>query len=311
MMAESTASPASPPGGLNLQLIAAKAGDLPPMPTLAVQALQMTKDPKVSARDLQAVITRDQALTARILRVVNSAMFALRGEVATVSHAVAVLGMDAIRSIIMSASVQQVLQSGGAKGHDLGTRLLFDHSWGAASAARVLAESTRYPNAEEAFLCGLMHDIGKPILMRNFAGRYTQVMADVYAGRAGFHTLELQAFGFSHAHVGALVAERWNFPWRYSEAIGFHHDPLSASENLHLACITNLANSIMIQMEIGFEKRKDLDLGVEPAAEFLKLDGPMLDEAIVKLRHILADTASPPKALTHEAGKGGAPCLSK
>jgi putative nucleotidyltransferase with HDIG domain len=294
-MAESTTSLANPQGSLNLQLIAAKAGDLPPMPALAMQALQMTKDSKVSARDLQSVITRDQALTARILRIVNSAMYALRGEVSTVSHAVAVLGMDTIRSIIMSASIQQVLQAGGAKGHDLGTRLLFDHSWGTAGAARILAESTRYLNTEEAFLCGLMHDIGKPILMRNFPGRYAQIMADVYAGRAGFHTLELQAFGFSHAHVGALVADRWNFPSRFSDAIGFHHDPLSSSEHLHLACITNLANSIMVQMEIGFEKRKDLDLAAEPAAEFLKLTCQALDETVNKVRHLLADTAGSPR----------------
>ena len=294
-MAEPIASPANPQGSLNLQLIAAKAGDLPPMPALAIQALQMTKDPRVSARDLQSVITRDQALTARILRIVNSAMFALRGEVSTVSHAVAVLGIDAIRSIIMSASVQQVLVTGGAKGHDLGTRLLFDHSWGAAGASRILAENTRYPNSEEAFLCGLMHDIGKPILMRNFPARYAQIMADVYAGRAGFHTLELQAFGFSHAHVGALVAERWNFPWRFSEAIAFHHDPLSASEHLQLACIVSLANSIMARMEIGFEKRKDLDVMAEPAAEFLKLTPQGLDALIDEVHRLLSETASSPR----------------
>lgn len=291
-MAESLTSPATSQGSLNLQLIAARAGDLPPMPVLAMQALQMTKDPKVSARDLQAVITRDQALTARILRIVNSAMFALKGEVSTVSHAVAVLGMDAIRSIIMSASVQQVLLSGGPKGHDLGTRLLFDHSLGAAGAARILAESTRYPNAEEAFLCGLMHDIGKPILMRNFPARYTQIMADVYAGRAGFHSLELQAFGFSHAHVGAIVAERWNFPWRFSEAIAFHHDPLSAADHTQLACIVSLANSIMARMEIGFEKKRDLDVSAEPAAQFLKLTDQTLNDVVDGVSRLLSDTAS-------------------
>lgn len=293
-MAEPIASPAASQGSLNLQLIAARAGDLPPMPVLAMQALQMTKDPKVSARALQSVITRDQALTARILRIVNSAMFSLRGEVSTVSHAVAVLGMDAIRSIIMSASVQQVLLSGGPKGHDLGTRLLFDHSLGTAGAARILAEATRYPNAEEAFLCGLMHDIGKPILMRNFPARYTQVMADVYAGRAGFHPLELQAFGFSHAHVGALVAERWNFPRRFSEAIAFHHDPLSASDHLQLACIVNLANSIMARMEIGFEKKKDLDVAAEPSAQFLNLTDNTLNDVVDGVGRLLSDTASSP-----------------
>ena len=279
---------------MDLKRLAARAGDLPPLPALAVQALQMTKDPKVTARDLQRVITRDQALTARILRTVNSAMYSLRREVSTVSHAVAILGMDAIRSIIMSASVQPVLLLGTAKGSDLGSKLLWEHSWGAALASRVLAQRTRYSDLEEAFLAGLMHDIGKPILMKNFPDRYAQVMADVYGGRAGFHAIEIEAFGFSHAHVGALVAERWHFPSQLAEAIGFHHDPLVAAAHPQLSCITNLANSMMIQLEVGFEKKKDLDLAAEPSCGFLQIGPSALQEILAEVRESLRTPANLP-----------------
>ncbi len=289
----------------DLKVIASKAGDLPPMPALAVQALQLTKDPNASARDLQKVIERDQALAARILRIVNSAMFALRAEVSTVSHAVTVLGMDAIRSIIMSASVQQILQTGMAKGHDLGTKLLFDHSWGTAVAARMLAQRTGYSNTEEAFLCGLMHDIGKPILMKNFPDRYSQVMSEVYGGSAAFHSLELQAFGFSHAHVGALIAEKWNFPGQFIEAIGSHHDPLAAGEHTHLACLANLANAMMVRMEIGFEKDKDLDLETLPAAGFLKLDLQALEEVAGAVRNTVGGPPAAPGSQRPPGPEGG------
>jgi len=270
--------------------VARKAGDLPTMPALAVQALEITRNPNASARTLQEVITRDQALAARILRIVNSAMYSLRGKVTTVSHAVTILGMDSIRSIIMSASVQQILQTGVAKRHDLGTRLLFDHSWGAAVASGFLARHTDYPNTEEAFLCGLMHDIGKPILMKNFPDLYAQVMAEVYKGQFAFHPLELQAFGFSHAHVGALIAEKWDFPAPFVDAIGCHHDPLAAKEHAHLACLVSMANSMMVQMEIGFEKNKDLDLQAEPAAGFLRLDSQKLVKITEDTRIKLAES---------------------
>ncbi|NWG13354.1 MAG: HDOD domain-containing protein [Acidobacteria bacterium] len=273
-----TAPSATMPLAHVLKLIASRAGDLPPMPALAVQALHLTKDAKASARDLQRVIERDQALAARILRIVNSPMFALKAKVSTVSHAVAVLGMDAVRSIIMSASVQQILQTGVVKGHDLGTKLLFEHSWGAGVAARILAERTGYSGREEAFLCGLMHDIGKPILMKNFPERYAGIMAEVYGRGTAFHTLEMQMFGFSHAHVGALVAEKWNFPKQLIDAIGAHHDPLAAEEYTHLTCLASLANAMMVKMEIGFEKNRDLELQAHPAAGFLNLGPTVLDE---------------------------------
>ncbi len=268
----------------NLKAIATRTGDLPPIPATALQALQMTSDPRSSVRDLQKVIVRDQGLAAKILRIVNSAMYCLSREVSTVSHAVAILGMESIRSIIMAASVQQVFQTGAIRSHDLGTKLLSDHSWGAAVCARVIAQRTGYENPEEAFLCGLMHDIGKPVLLKNVPERYSQIVNDVYRGAASFHAAELETFGFSHAHVGALLAEKWNFPPQLSEGIGCHHDPLSAPNFTKLACIANLANLAMIVLEIGFEKDKNLDLGAQPSAEVLKLDGKAVEELIAQLR---------------------------
>jgi HD-like signal output (HDOD) protein len=127
---------------LNLKAVSARTGDLPPIPAIAMRALAVTKDPKASARDVQTAIAQDQALSARILRIVNSAMYGLSREVSTISHAVAILGMDTLRSILMAAAAQQVLNSGG-RGQDLTSKLLSDHSWGAGLAARIIAQRTR------------------------------------------------------------------------------------------------------------------------------------------------------------------------
>ncbi len=272
----------------NLRLIATKTGDLPLITSTAMKALQMTKDPDISMRHLQQVISQDQALTAKILRIVNSAMYCLSREVSTVSHAVTLLGMETVRSVIMAAAVQQVFQSGRVCSKDLGTKLLSDHSWGAALCARIIARWVGYSDLEEAFICGLMHDIGKPVLLQNLHSRYTPIIAEVYRGQITFHEAEIAALGFSHAQVGALLAIKWNFPSQLAEGIGYHHEPLAAPEFKQLACITSLANQVMVFLEIGFEKNRNLVLSEQAAAVYLKLTGGQIEEMLGEVRSAIA-----------------------
>jgi putative nucleotidyltransferase with HDIG domain len=272
----------------SLSTLIAKVKDLPPIPTVVMRAMEMTLDPDVSVSKLQLLISQDQALSAKILRIVNSAMYSLRREVSTVSHAVAVLGIDTVKSVIMAASVERVFQAS----KDLGTKLMSDHSWGTALAARSIAKRIRYQNTEEALVCGLMHDIGKPVLLQNLKPRYGEIISAVYNGTASFHQQELLAFGFSHAHVGALLARKWNFPAQLSEAVGYHHSPLSAPTYKQLACIVNLANLFMISMGIGFEKNKNLELAKQPSAEFLKLTEPALSALTGEIKSVIQATSN-------------------
>jgi putative nucleotidyltransferase with HDIG domain len=272
----------------DLTTLIAKVKDLPPLPSVVLRALEMTLDPEVSIRDLQAVISKDQALSAKILRIVNSAMYSLRRDVSTVSHAVSVLGVETVKSLIMAVSVERVFQSA----RDLGTKLMSDHSWGTALAARSIARRVRYENTEEALVCGLMHDLGKPVLLQNLQPSYTEIISQVYKGDSTFHQLELETFGFSHAHVGALLAKKWNFPPQLSEAVSYHHNPISAPSYRKLACIIGLANSYMIFMGIGFEVNRELDLKKLPAAEFLALDGAALDVVEAEIRANVYSTAA-------------------
>jgi putative nucleotidyltransferase with HDIG domain len=280
---------------VNLKAIASRAGDLPTMPATSLRALRMTKDPNVSARDLQEVISQDQALAARVLRIVNSALYCLSREVSTISHAVALLGMATLESIILAATVQNVLRSGFRRGGDLGSKLLAEHSWGAGVAARLLAQRARYENPEEAFLAGLMHDLGKPVMLANIDEPYSLILNDVYRGVATFHESEMQEFGFSHQHVGALVAEKWKFPPQLCEAIGNHHTPLAAPGHSRLASVVGLANQMMVAMEIGFEKNRQLELDKQPSAEFLGLDREALEQITGEVRSTLAQTPDPMK----------------
>jgi putative nucleotidyltransferase with HDIG domain len=272
----------------SLNALIAEVTDLPPMPTTVMRALELAMDPDASIYRLQLLISKDEALSAKILRIVNSAMYALQSEVSTVSHALTVLGLDAVKSVLMAASVESVFQN--AK--DLGTKLMSDHSWGTALAARAIARRVGSQDMEEALVCGLMHDIGKPVMLQNLRARYTEIISSVYGGYSGFNDLELSSFGFSHSHVGAMLAQKWHFPPQLAEAVGFHHDPLSAPTYKQLACIINLADSFMISMGIGFIKNEKLILEKEESAGFLKLDEPTLIELALEIETAIQATSN-------------------
>jgi putative nucleotidyltransferase with HDIG domain len=273
---------------LNLSVLMVQVKDLPPLPGVVMKAMEMTLDPDVSVRDLHRVISQDQALSAKILKIVNSAMYSLSREVSTVSHAVAVLGIRTVSSVIMAASVEGIF----SRAKDLGTKLMSEHSWGAALAARTIARYIRYENLEEALVCGLMHDIGKPVMMMNLQARYNEIISEIYKGNGNFHESELKAFGFSHAQVGALLAKKWNFPPQLAEAVGYHHDPLSAPNHRKLACIVNLANLFMISMGIGFEKDEELDLEKQPSAECLNLSAAAISVLTEDIEAAIKATAN-------------------
>lgn len=265
---------------IDLEEIAKHAGDLPALPNTAVTALELIGEGKASARDLQYVVSKDQALTARILKIVNSAMYCLSREVSTLSHAITILGFETVRSIIMAAAMQQALHGG----KDLTSQLLWEHSWAAAGAAKAIAISTGYPSPDEAFTCGLLHDMGKLVLLKNRPERYGDIVSRVYKGAASFHEAELAAFGFSHAHLGALLARRWHFPPQLVDAIHHHHDRKPECGNLRLTAVTALANRMMIALEVGIEKDPSIRHEEEWPARYLGMTQAALKKKLEELR---------------------------
>jgi putative nucleotidyltransferase with HDIG domain len=265
---------------MNPEDIAARVGDLPPFPAIAMKALHLSENPDTSARELQAVIAQDQALTARILKIVNSAMFSFQREVSTLTHAVSILGLQTLRSILIAASVEQLHHGNGARPAGLAAQLFWQHSWGGAVLAKAIARCVNYHNAEEAFTAGLLHDIGKVVFLKNHESRYLEILNLVHRGEQTFRQAESERFGFSHAEVGALVAARWKFPNHLAEAILYHHNHAAAGKYCKLAAVVELANLSLILLQVGFEKDPQLKLAQQPAARFLNLADPLLSALV-------------------------------
>lgn len=272
-----------------LKEVAQQVGDLPSLPASAAEALRLLDDPSVSADDLQRVIGRDQALAAHILRIANSAMYCLQRQVSVLSHAVAILGLDALRSVVVAASIRSVFYSGRRSDRSIPLHLLWEHAWGAAMAAQSIARRTAYRNSDEAFTCGLVHDLGKLVMWRNHARTYGDIMRAVGESGACFCDVERELLGFTHTHVGALLAMKWCFPAQLVEGILHHHDLAAPAEHLRLTRITSLANKTMIRLGIGLEKDPGLCLDDDPCTCSLGLGPDAVRELLAETGGVIAD----------------------
>jgi len=263
-------------------------GELPSLPGAAFKALELINNPNVTARELQFEIARDQALAARIMKIVNSAMFCFEREVSSLAHAISILGLDTIRSIIVTASVQQVFKYGKGGTKNFPAKLFWQHSWGAAVAAKAIALQKGYQSSDEAFTCALLHDLGKMVMMRNRVDQYAPVVDEVSRGDASFRQAELRVFGFTHAHVGSLLALKWRFPSQLVEGILYHHDPDNAPKHQRLAAIVCFANLMMRYLGIGIEKDSSMNLGEQSSARSLNLNQSSVEKLLNGVENLMS-----------------------
>ncbi len=274
--------------GLELQSFVQLSGDLPPMPHVASEALQKISEPDARAEDIEKILSKDPALAARVLKLANSSFYARSRTIATLRHAVVVVGLKTVRSLVLASVTRDLFEPFG-----LTEKLLWEHSVGCGLAARTVALSLRYSRAEECFLAGLLHDVGKMILLRHCEEPMRRIIQDVYnEPELSFMSLEQEAFGFDHAQVGRQLAMKWRFPEEIAEAIGCHHRPATAKILPALSVIVHLANAICHKLGLGPTKKPDLDLAGVPSARALKLSAEKLEALEESIRQVIQAEAS-------------------
>jgi len=214
---------------------------LPSLPRVAIEVLTLSREPEISLERIAEAIEHDQALTGRILRTVNSSFHGLSEPCPTLSRAVAYLGLNSVKSIVLGFSLVDCGKhsAGGFDYIDYWRRSVYS-----AAAARTLAEYSRGCDPEEAFIVSLLQDIGMIALLHSQGEAYVQVVADDAEGR---HELlaeaEQAAYGFDHAAVGAALGANWGLPEGFTETIRRHHAPEEIDASLRtLARTVALAN---------------------------------------------------------------------
>lgn len=229
---------ADPPG---LKAAAARVGEVSTLPQLAMRIIQVINDPRSSAVDVKGVLEADPALCARVLRLINSAWFGLRREVRNVQQAISLLGFGQIRNLAITMSVSEVfrkeLRIGGYS-----RRALWRHMVSVAIGARMVAARCRLVNFEDAYLAGLLHDLGIILLDQYLHVEFREILKRLDGVRL-LTTVENDLLGFNHAQLGATVADGWKFTPTVVSAIRHHHGAhLAPAADLPIVAAVEIAN---------------------------------------------------------------------
>jgi HD-like signal output (HDOD) protein/CheY-like chemotaxis protein len=227
-----------------LKRAVARMDSLPSMPSICGEVMEEVQSPEASIQKVAAIIARDPAMAAKMLQMVNSAFFGLCRRVTDIKQAVMLLGLDAIRALVLSVNVFAAFNRKTMTFFDFDG--LWQHSLVVGGLAKWVAASggadRRAANA--AFLCGMLHDIGKLILAQNFSDTYCEVLKAADGADAPLWQGEQAAFGASHAEAGAYLMGLWGIEPPLLAAIAFHHNPAaSKTANFDLLAMTHLADA--------------------------------------------------------------------
>lgn len=229
-------------------------GDLPALPNVANEVLRLTDDPMTDMSKMSAAIERDPALTAKILRVSNSPYYGMRQYIGTLKLALVILGMREIRNIVLGVSVFETLCNGK---HRSTTTTLTDHAFLTGALAKQLSQRLGAGATGEAFISGLLHDMGKLAMLRQLGAGYVDTVNENGAGSKPLLERERETYGFTHAEVGRALANKWNFPRPLADAIWLHHPvqgfALSKAKDPVLAALVRIANLAAHDCEQGGE----------------------------------------------------------
>jgi two-component system, cell cycle response regulator len=200
---------------------------LPTMPAVAVEVLELTQQAEADLKQIARVITRDPALAGRVLKTVNSSFYGCSHSVSTINHALVILGLQSVKTLVLGFSLVSSLKND--RGVYFDRQKYWRRSMFGASAARVIAQKAGVLQVEEAFLATLLCDIGQLVMDRVLGEQYANV-TDVVKSHSDLSDREKQELQATHAQVGAFMAEQWKLPLLLAAPIAYHHNPDAVPE---------------------------------------------------------------------------------
>lgn len=217
------------------QRIVKGALELPVLPEAASKVVQLCNDPKTDLHSIGEVVNRDPGLAGNLMRLANSGMYGGSNPLVSLDQVLARLGVAKVREMALIISCQGKVFV--VPGHEKLIKEQFKHSLATAVYAQEIARSRRW-NVEEAFLCGLLHDIGRPVLLQ-------EIIEGCAACAVPFDLAAADgAIGLLHSRVGSDMVKHWKLPVRLAEVVAFHHDPLKAPTARNQAMMTALADDL-------------------------------------------------------------------
>lgn len=230
--------------------IVAQVKALPALPDTALKLMKAVGDPRSSVDDIVEAVRYDQVVTADVLRLCNSAYFGLSRKITSLSDAMVCLGTSRVLQLVMSVHTNSLLAR-PQEGYGLAPGLLWKHSVAVALASSAISTILKLPSAAMAFTAGLLHDIGKVVLSNHVSREFEEIMRLVTERKVSFGEAEQEILGYSHAEVGAQIAEKWSLPETIVRCIRFHHTPHDAHPADPLVDAVHIGDCVCLLLGIG------------------------------------------------------------
>lgn len=241
---------------------------LPPLPVSVSRLTELASNQNSDISKMSEIISKDQAITSLLLKVVNSSFYGLSSRVTTISQAVMILGYNEIKNMVLSLSIMKI-------GKKMGSNTFFTmedfwrHSLACAVLSKMLAKHFRFRESEENFVIGLIHDMGKLFLCDMYSKDYSGVLQNAEKREKRLYTLERELFGLDHAQIAELLCYYWKLPESIRSVVGNHHRVLD-EKNQHAESlwIMKWANNLSKMTQLGKSGDPQLE---ELSSEFLQL----------------------------------------
>jgi putative nucleotidyltransferase with HDIG domain len=241
-------------GMKNTQTIRTTLETVSTIPTLSIvidKIARLLQNPQTSAEEVGKAITTDQALAAKVLRLVNSAFYGFPGKISTITHAVVILGFSTVKNIVLTASIFDAFANKKVSVSDFNIEHFWLHSIGCGAASQAIAKHIGFKEKEECFIAGLIHDIGKIILCFYFPEEFEAVFRNARSKGVLFLESEREIIGITHDEIGAIIARRWNLPANLQAVVQNHHHPSHEQDFFSMTSIVHCADILTRAMDIG------------------------------------------------------------
>ena len=262
------------------------------LPEVTAQIIKTVEDPRSSAQQLHKIVSHDPALVTRILKVVNSAFYGLPGQIGSVERAIVLLGLNGIKNIAVAASLGQLFR--GAQLCDgFAAKDLWTHCIAVGVVARDLAKNMKLNIADEAFLAGLIHDVGILISLQVTPEKLREVCQAAKAGNEDFCELERKIIGLDHQQLGMGLAEHWKFPRACQLVAGYHHQPQNlADQTRHLVNLVHVADTVCCQSKHGFNLTAVRQTLTDERLNEMRIDPMVVEHAKKRLDELVREASA-------------------
>ena len=248
------------------------------LPAVYFRLTKVINHPHSSIYDIGKVVSQEPGLTARILRLVNSAFYGFPGTIETVSHAISLIGTRQLQDIALATSVVQLFKEIPVE--QVSMESFWKHSLYTGITARGIATQKREPNAERYFVAGLLHDVGRLVIYMKKSQEANLMLNERVESGQLLIDLEKKYLGYDHTHVGHALLKNWNLPASLQEAVLYHHQPSRSKKNPTLAAVVHLADLITNAREIGSSGERAVPPLDAEAWQDLSLPSTMLNDLL-------------------------------